>query len=106
MKDVVPPVPITDRIQAFISEYGLLILMLLLIITLILSLLQRKEVEEEVEDLQLQIAEGIIEPEKPVYRDIDVDGKSEIREQLERLIKQKPDAVAALLRNWLSDDWD
>jgi len=106
MKDVVPPVPIGDRIQAFLSEYGLLILMLLLIVTLILSLLQRREAEEEVEDLQLQIAEGIIEPEEPVYRDIDVDEKSEIRNQLERLIKQKPEAVAALLRNWLSDEWE
>ena len=106
MKDPEPELSIGERIQAFIAEYGLLILMLLLIVTLILSLLQKKTTEEEVEDLQLQIAEGIIEPDEPRYKDIDIEEKSEIREQLERLIKQKPEAVVQLLRNWLSDDWE
>ena len=106
MKDPEPVLSITKRIQDFISEFGLLILMILLIITLILSLLQKKTEEEEIEDLQLQIAEGIIEPEETRYKDIDIEEKSEIREQLEKLIKQKPEAVVQLLRNWLSDDWE
>jgi flagellar M-ring protein FliF len=108
---LVPPavqvVPISDRIQALISEYGLLVLLLFLILTLILSLFVRKKKEDEdVEDLQLQIAEGIIEPEVRPLKEIDMDEKSEIRQQLEKLIKQKPEAVASLLRNWLTEEWE
>ena len=83
--------------------------MLLLIITLILSLLQKKPAEEEAENLELLIAEGIIEPDDLSVREIqeiDVEERSEIREQLERLIKSRPEAVASLLRNWLADDWE
>lgn len=109
-KPVVPVIPITQRIQALVSEYGVLVLLLLLILTLILSLFIRgkKKEEEEVEDLQLQVAEGIIETEESPsqLQDIDVDQKSEIREQLEKLIKQRPEAVAALLRNWLKEEWE
>ncbi|MDR3119903.1 MAG: hypothetical protein LBU58_00980 [Clostridiales bacterium] len=107
-KPVAPSVPITERIQALIAEYGVLILLLFLILTLILSLFVRKKKEDdEVEDLQLQIAEGIIEPDEAArFQEIDMDEKSEIREQLEKLIKQKPEAVASLLRNWLTEEWE
>jgi len=108
-KPVVPLVPITERVQGLIADYGVLILLLFLILTLILSLFVKgkKKEDEEVEDLQLQIAEGVIEPDDTrVYDDIVIDSKSEIRDQLEKLIKQKPEAVAALLRNWLTDEWE
>ena len=109
-KPVTPIVTITERVQKAVADYGVLALLLLLILAMILSLFIRgkKKEDEQVEDLQLQIAEGIIEPEEPArqYQDIDITEKSEIREQLEKLIKQRPEAVAALLRNWLSDEWD
>jgi flagellar M-ring protein FliF len=106
-KPAVPTVPISERIQALIAEYGVLVLLLFLVLTLILSLFVRKKKEdEEVEDLQLQIAEGIIEPEIRPLKEIDMDEKSEIRQQLEKLIKQKPEAVASLLRNWLTEEWE
>ncbi|MCL2058755.1 MAG: flagellar M-ring protein FliF [Oscillospiraceae bacterium] len=108
-KPVTPIVPITERIQQVIADYGILILLLFLILTLILSLFMRgkRKEEEEVEDLQLQIAEGIIEPEEGrQFQDVDFDEKSEIREQLEKLIQQKPEAVASLLRNWLAEEWE
>jgi len=108
-KIATPIIPITEQIQGIIADYGVLILLLFLILTLLLSLFMRgkKKEDEEVEDLQLQIAEGIIEPEgEPQYQEIDMDEKSQIREQLEKLIKQKPDAVASLLRNWLTEEWE
>jgi len=109
-KPVTPIVPITERIQGFISDYGILILLLFLILTLILSLFVRgrKKEDEGVEDLQIQVAEGIIEPEevRRQFEDIDMTEKSEIRDQLEKLIKQKPEAVASLLRNWLTEEWE
>ena len=109
-RNVVPVVPITEQIQGFIADYGILILLLFLILTLILSLFIRgkKKEDEVVEDLQVQVAEGIIETEEPgrQFKDIDMEDKSEIREQLEKLIKQKPEAVASLLRNWLAEEWE
>jgi flagellar M-ring protein FliF len=36
--------------------------------------------------------------------DIQEDEKAEIRKQLDRFIDQKPEAVAQLLRTWLSED--
>ena len=108
-KPVSPIVPITERVQSLIADYGILVLLLFLILALILSLFMRgkKKEDEEVEDLQLQIAEGIIEPEDGrQFKDVDLEEKSEIRDQLEKLIKQKPEAVAALLRNWLTEEWE
>ena len=111
MKPVTPNVPVSERAQQLVSDYGLPLLLLFLVAALVLSLFVRRkkpeeEAEETVEDLQMQIAEGIIEPEDmpQVVQAIDVEQKSEIREQLETLIRQKPEAVASLLRNWLTDD--
>lgn len=38
--------------------------------------------------------------------DIEFDDKSEIRKMIEKFVDENPEAVASLLRNWLSDDWD
>ena len=108
-KPLVPVVPLTERIQGLIADYGVLLMLLLLILALILSLFVRGRSEdaEVAEDLQLQVAEGIIEPEDARHlQDIEIDEKSEIREQLEKLIKQRPEAVASLLRNWLTEEWE
>ena len=103
--------PVSERVSQLVSEYGLPLLLLLLVAALVLSLFVRRKkpgeaAEETVEDLQMQIAEGIIEPDDipQTIQAIDVEQKSEIREQLERLIQQKPEAVASLLRNWLAED--
>jgi len=108
-KPVTPVITLSERIQGVIADYGVLILLLFLILTLILSLFIRgkKKEDEAAEDLQVQVAEGIIEPEEPrQFEDVDLDEKSEIRDQLEKLIKQRPEAVAALLRNWLTEEWE
>ena len=102
-----PETSVTSRIQSLIADYGVLILLLFLIITLILSLFLRKKQEDVgVEDLQMQIAEGIIEPEISEVKELDIDEKSEIKQQIEKLVKQKPEAVASLLRNWISAEWE
>ena len=36
---------------------------------------------------------------------IDLEGKSEVRLMIEKFVDENPDAVANLLRNWLTDDW-
>ncbi len=37
---------------------------------------------------------------------IDYDSESEIKKQIEQFVDQRPEAVAQLLRNWLSSDWE
>ncbi len=38
--------------------------------------------------------------------EIELEEKSEVKRQIDRFVKRKPDAVAQLLRNWLADEWD
>ncbi|MBC7961210.1 MAG: hypothetical protein H7X94_15225 [Vallitaleaceae bacterium] len=37
---------------------------------------------------------------------IEFDGKSDTRVQIEKFVTENPEAVALLLRNWLSEDWE
>ncbi len=32
--------------------------------------------------------------------------KSEVRKAIDKFVDENPEAVAILMRNWLSDDWD
>ncbi|MBR1771785.1 MAG: flagellar M-ring protein FliF [Lachnospiraceae bacterium] len=63
---------------------------------------RKKQVEEEeelsVENLLQSTAEAALE-------DIDVESKSETRKMIEKFVDENPEAAAALLRNWLSEDW-
>ena len=38
--------------------------------------------------------------------EIELEEKSEVKKQIDKFVKRKPAAVAQLLRNWLSDDWN
>ena len=38
--------------------------------------------------------------------DIDVESKSETRRVIEKFVDENPEAAAALLRNWLNEDWE
>lgn len=104
--------PLTDTIKQMIADYGLFALMLLLIIGMLIMAIPRKKRE-----LQPQLATGdleaslagpkfiVPETEDPIP-EIAMEERSEIKKQIEKFVKQKPDAVAQLLRNWISDEWD
>ena len=38
--------------------------------------------------------------------EIELEEKSEVKKQIDKFVKQKPEAVASLLRNWLAEDWE
>jgi len=96
-----------DRIRRLVDDYGFFALMLVLIAALLIAALPRKRNAEE--PMVVQTAGGpkftVPEHEEPIP-EIDLEERSEIKKQIEKFVKQKPDAVAQLLRNWLSDDWD
>ncbi len=98
----------SERIRQLISDYGFFVLMLLLIIGMLIVGLPRKKVPQQ-DELQPAMAGGpkfvVPEHEDPLP-DIELEERSEIKKQIDKFVKQKPDAVAQLLRNWLSDEWD
>ena len=99
-----------ERINELVTDYGFLALMLLLIIATLIVGLPRRKRSPALEDQVLTAVAGgprfvVPEHEDPLP-DIELEERSEIKKQLDKFVKQKPDAVAQLLRNWLSDDWD
>ena len=62
------------------------------------AFIRRRRVDDEV------IIETPIETEE-TFEEIDLElAGSQVKQQLEKLVDKKPDAVAQLLRNWLSED--
>lgn len=103
-----------DSIKAAAESYGVFILLLILALAILVALIPRrekskKEVALEPAFEQVAVAEGPkfhlpdAELELP---EIQIEDRSEVKKQIDKFVKQKPDAVAQLLRNWLSDDWD
>lgn len=67
------------------------------------SMRSEKKQEEEPEEISL---DTIIQstPEEDL-EDIELDEKSEVRKMIEKFVDENPEAVANLLRNWLTDEW-
>ncbi len=61
------------------------------------------EVEPELSVEEMLATTG--NEEEPV-EEIELDGKSPVRKQVEQLVDERPEAVAQLLRNWLNEDWN
>lgn len=104
--------PASEKIKEIIEDYGLFAVMLLLIVGLMVLTIPRKKPGEPLEEAELQpvtveglkfaVPESFDEP----IPEISLEERSEIKKQIDKLVKQKPEAVAQLLRNWLSDDWN
>ncbi len=99
-----------EMAKELISDYGFFALMVLLIIGMLIVGMPRKK-EQPKEVLQPAVASAggpkfaIPEHEDPLP-EIELEERSEIKKQIDKFVKQKPDSVAQLLRNWLSDEWD
>lgn len=109
----VEEIPTTaDMIKGLLSEYGLLALLLLMLIALVIIAIPKRSKQTVPEP----VFAGVDEMVSPKYNindlrqdpvpEIDTEERSEVKKQLEKFVKQKPDAVAQLLRNWLTDDYE
>jgi len=104
----------SETLRRFVRDYGFFVLILMLIIGLAIAAIPKRRfiVEPEpaiaeasaatVTSPRFIVPETISEP----LPEIDLEEKSEIKRQIEKFIKQKPEAVAQLLRNWLTEDWE
>lgn len=96
-----------ERINEIVREYGFFALMLILIIGLLIVGMPKKKDKEE--QVQIATAGGprfVVPDHDDPLPEIELEERSEIKKQIEKFVKQKPDSVAQLLRNWLSDEWD
>lgn len=90
---------VTDVLQVVL----IIIILLLLAYVVIRSFKRDKAEEEQPEELSV---ENLLQsmPSEPL-EDIELETKSETRKMIEKFVEENPEAVANLLRNWLSEDW-
>ncbi|MCR5790829.1 MAG: flagellar M-ring protein FliF [Lachnospiraceae bacterium] len=89
---------------ADIAQIVLIILILSLLGFVVFSSL-RKEKEEVEEEEELSVEDMLETTQENMMEEIDVESKSEVRLMVEKFVDDNPDAAAALLRNWLNDEW-
>ncbi|MCX7841533.1 MAG: flagellar basal-body MS-ring/collar protein FliF [Clostridia bacterium] len=103
---------LADTVKEIFNTYGLFAVILLLAIGSIIMAITRSKKEPELE-LAAQTAGSLTgskfaapDAHEEYIQEIDLEERSEVKKQIEKFVKQKPEAVASLLRNWLSQDWD
>lgn len=85
-----------------LSVVMLIVILGLLAFVILRSMQSKAEVAEEEELSVENLLQSTPETE---LEDIDVESKSEIRKMIEKFVDDNPEAAAALLRNWLNEDW-
>lgn len=101
--------PLSDKIKQYVEDYGYFALMLILIIAMFIAVLPRKKKDTEEDQLVPEMAgvQSVIPAEiEETLQEITFEEKSEVKKKIDRFVKEKPESVAQLLRNWLSEDWD
>lgn len=80
------------------------VIILGLLAFVVLRSMRTKNAVEEEEELSVEnLLQSTPEDE---LEDIDVEAKSETRKMIEKFVDDNPEAAAALLRNWLNEDWN
>lgn len=110
----VPTPTLQETVSGLIQKYGLFAILALLIIGIIIALIPKKQkvILEQPALAEVAAAAAPVQPimfkkqDEPELPEIQVDDSSEVKKQITKFVKENPDAVAQLLRNWLSDDWD
>lgn len=107
-------VPTTaEMIRSLVSTYGLPALLILMVIVLVIVAMPKRSKKQQLQPVLAGIDESlqatkfnISDIKQEPVPEIDTEERSEVKKQLEKFVKQKPDAVAQLLRNWLTDDYE
>ena len=90
-----------------LTDYLQILLAVLIFAMLGFVVFRTMRSEQEEEELEEEVSvETLLEAQKEsALEDIGFSEKSEARILIEKFVDEKPEAVAALLRNWLNDDW-
>lgn len=104
-------VTLAETAAELFNQYGFYALMLILLIVMIVTALPKKSAGTS----QSAVLEAAVatagDPAQVMHglddiADISVQEQSEIKKQIDKFVKQNPDSVAQLLRNWIADDWE
>ncbi|MBE5882287.1 MAG: flagellar M-ring protein FliF [Lachnospiraceae bacterium] len=93
-----PNVQATDVVQI------LLIIAILAVLAFVVIRSMRSQKEEDTEE-ELAVENLLQSTPDTEIENIDLDSKSEARKMIEKCVDENPEAVANLLRNWLTEDW-
>lgn len=105
-------VPIFQAAEGFdldssnIPQILLIVLILALLGVVIFASLRKEKQEENPEEEELSV-ESLLQStqEHTDVEDIDLETKSEVRLMVEKFVDDNPESAAALLRNWLNEEW-
>jgi len=100
---------IPEEIEEFNWQLILQIALAVLIIGLLVFVVFRSLEPEEIVELEPELSvEQLLATtrENQTLEDIELAEKSETRRTIEKFIDESPEAVAALLRNWLNEEWN
>ncbi|MFT3984893.1 MAG: flagellar M-ring protein FliF C-terminal domain-containing protein [Lachnospiraceae bacterium] len=88
-----------------VAQIALIVLVLALLGFVVFTSLrkERKAVEPEKELSVESLLQSTQEHQE--IEDIDLEAKSDVRLMVEKFVDENPDSAAALLRNWLSEEW-
>ena len=81
----------------------LLLLILGLLAFVVIRSMSSDKTEESEQEIKLD--DLLQSNPEPAIEDIDLENKSETRKMVEKFVDENPEAAAALLRNWLTEDW-
>lgn len=87
-----------------VIQIVLIIIILALLAFVILRSMRSEKEAEQPEELSVETLLQS-QPEVPL-EDISTENVSETRKMIEKFIDENPEAAAALLRNWLNEDWN
>lgn len=87
-----------------IAQIALIVVILGLLAFVIIAGFRREKKEIAPEE-ELSVESLLQTTQEAEIEDIDLEVKSEVRMMVEKFVDDNPDAAAALLRNWLNEEW-
>ena len=100
----VPTVDLENSFETYLP-YILAVLIILLLLFIVFRTTAPVEVTETEPELSVEELLATTK-DNQALEDIDFDDRSETRKMIDKFVEENPEAVASLLRNWLSDDWE
>lgn len=97
-------IPVSDKIRDIVEQYGFIIMLIVLTAGLLIAVIPRKDRLAEYPQVAVAVEGPQVEESK--MEELKFEDGSEIKRQIDKFVRQKPEAVAQLLRNWLTEDWE
>lgn len=100
-------IPIEEQENPIMNYIPVIVIVLLVILLGIAVYKGTAPVEITEIDTELSVEDLLVSTKtKQELDEIEFEGKSQTRKQIEKFVVENPEAVALLLRNWLNEDWE